>query len=126
MHDIILPTFGLPVHTILMIYIIIGLTIFCGLMAGRFALVPGKTQSILELTMDTFVGFVEETMGEKGKKYLPFILTLAIFIFVANALGMIPGLLPPTANFNCTLGLALIVFFCYACYWHKRAWDKIY
>lgn len=110
MHDIILPTFGLPVHTILMIYIVIGLAIFFGLMSSRYKLVPGKTQSILELTMSTFVGFVEETMGEKGKKYIPFILTLAIFIFVANALGLIPGLLPPTANFNSTLGLALIVF----------------
>jgi F-type H+-transporting ATPase subunit a len=110
MHDIIVPTFGLAAHTALMIYILVGLTIFLAVMSGRLALVPGKTQSILELTVGTFTGLIEETMGEHGKKYLPFILTFALFIFVANVLGMIPGLLPPTANINTTVGLALIVF----------------
>ncbi|MEE8573983.1 MAG: FoF1 ATP synthase subunit a, partial [Thermodesulfobacteriota bacterium] len=110
MHDIILPTFGLAVHTALMIYVIIGLTIFFILMSGRLKLVPGKTQSIMELIMVAFVGLAEETLGEKGMKYLPFVLTLAVFIFIANLIGMVPGLLPPTANLNTTVGLALVVF----------------
>lgn len=109
--EIILPTFGLHVHTALMIYIIIGLTVFSVIVTRRLKLVPGQTQSILELVVDAFEKLVVDTMGPKGKKYLPFILTFAVFIFVANVLGMIPGLLPPTANLNTTLGLALIVFF---------------
>jgi F-type H+-transporting ATPase subunit a len=109
-HDIILPTFGLHVHTALMIYITIGLSIFSALITRRLDLVPGKTQSILELVVDSFEKLVADTMGPKGKKYFPFILTFAVFIFVANVFGLIPGLLPPTANLNTTLGLALIVF----------------
>lgn len=109
-HGIILPTFGLAVHTALMIYIMIGLTIFLALMSSKLKLVPGKAQSMLEMTVILFEGFAEESMGEKGKKYLPFILTFAVFIFICNVLGMIPGLLPPTANLNVTLALALIVF----------------
>lgn len=111
MHGIILPTFGLPVHTAVMIYIIIALAIFAAIAGKRFTLVPGKMQSILELVADAFLNMVDENMGHKGRKYFPFILTLAVFIFVSNALGLVPGLLPPTANLNCTLGLALVVFF---------------
>ncbi len=110
MHGVILPTFGLEVHTIFMIYVIIGLTIFAFLMSGKMKLVPGKLQSILELVVDAFMNMVDETMGPKGRKYFPFILTFAVFIFICNVLGMIPGLFPPTANLNTTLALALIVF----------------
>ncbi|MFQ5736009.1 MAG: F0F1 ATP synthase subunit A [Thermodesulfobacteriota bacterium] len=112
MHEsIVLPTFGLPVHTVLMIYIIIGLTVFSLLIRGTFKLIPGQTQAILELLADSFMKMVDENMGRKGRPYFPFILTLAVFIFICNAMGMIPGLLPPTANLNVTAGLALVVFF---------------
>ena len=111
MHGIILPVFGLPVHTAVMIYIIIGLAIFAAIAGKRFTLVPGRMQSLLELVASGFLNMVDENMGHKGRKYFPFILTLAVFIFISNALGLVPGLLPPTANLNCTLGLALVVFF---------------
>ncbi|MBE7414763.1 MAG: F0F1 ATP synthase subunit A [Deltaproteobacteria bacterium] len=110
MHDTIVPTFGLHAHTAFMIYITIGLAIFSLLLARRLALVPGRVQSIVELTVTSFEGMVDETMGHKGRKYFPFIMTFAIFIFISNLLGMIPGLLPPTANLNTTAALALIVF----------------
>jgi F-type H+-transporting ATPase subunit a len=93
-----------------MIYVLVGLTVFAFLMSGRMTLVPGKIQSILELVIDTFMNMVDETMGPKGRKYFPFIITFAVFIFICNVLGMIPGLFPPTANLNTTLALALIVF----------------
>ncbi len=110
MHGIILPTFGLAIHTALMIYIIIGLAILFAIMSGRLKIIPGKFQSILEIVVEGFEGLVAENMGPKGKKYLPFILTIAIFVFVGNALGMIPGFLPPTANINCPAGIAVVVF----------------
>lgn len=110
-HDIILPIFGLQVHTALMIYIIIGLGIFSFLMAKRLRMIPGQTQSIIELVVNGFIGLIDQSMGPKGRKYFPFIMTFAVFIFFANVLGMVPGLLPPTANLNTTVGLALIVFF---------------
>ncbi|MBI5644459.1 MAG: F0F1 ATP synthase subunit A [Deltaproteobacteria bacterium] len=110
MHELIIPTFGLHPHTAIMIYIIAGLAVFAFIMSGRLKLVPGKTQSVVEIVVDAFMGLVDETMGHKGRKYFPFVLTFAVFIFVSNVLGLIPGLLPPTANLNTTLGLAVIVF----------------
>lgn len=111
MHDIILPRFGLPVHTAMMIYIIIGLSIFSFLATRNLKLVPGKVQSILELAIDAFLGLVEETMGHKGVKYFALVMTFALYIFISNVMGLIPGFLPPTANLNVTLGLSLVVFF---------------
>lgn len=109
-HEVLLPTFGLTVHTALMIYIIVGLAIFTFIMSRKLSLVPGRVQSILEVVVDSFMNLVDETMGHKGRKYFPFVVTFAVFIFVANVLGLIPGLFPPTADLNTTLGLALIVF----------------
>ncbi|MBI5885514.1 MAG: F0F1 ATP synthase subunit A [Deltaproteobacteria bacterium] len=112
MHEsIILPSFGLHAHTAMMLYIIVGLAIFSVIMSGRFRMVPGKLQSIIELVVDAFLKMADENMGHKGRKYFPLIMTLTVFIFVSNAVGMIPGLLPPTSNLNTTIGLALVVFF---------------
>lgn len=112
MHEaIILPTFGLHAHTAVLIYTLIALVVFAVLMRGKFTLVPGKIQSMLELGVELFMGLVEETMGHKGKKYIPFILTLALLILICNALSFVPGLMPPTSNFNTTMGLGLTVFF---------------
>src|SRR3989338_2573674 len=111
MHDIILPTFGLHAHTIMTIYIAIGLIIFSAIMSSRLSLVPGKTQSLFELAISSFMGMVDENMGHHGHKYFPFIMTVVLLIFFSNVLGLIPGLLPPTANINTTIGLALVVFF---------------
>ncbi|HBG45867.1 MAG TPA: ATP synthase F0 subunit A [Deltaproteobacteria bacterium] len=110
MHSTIIPTFGLPAHTAFMIYISIGLFVFSVVLAKGLRLVPGRTQSIVELTVSYFERLVDETMGHKGKKYFPFIMTLAVFIFVSNLMGLVPGLLPPTANLNTTAALAVIVF----------------
>lgn len=110
MHGIILPDFGLPIHTALMLYVSAVIIVFSLVLKGSLALIPGKAQAVTELILDTFVGLSEEMMGHKGKKFAPFILTFFIFILVSNIFGLIPGLAPPTANLNTTLALALIVF----------------
>ncbi|MBI5971082.1 MAG: F0F1 ATP synthase subunit A [Deltaproteobacteria bacterium] len=111
MHDIIVPAFGLHAHTIITIYIAVGLILFSAIMSRRLKLVPGKTQSLFELVIKIFMDMVDKNMGHKGQKYFPFIMTLVLLIFFSNALGLVPGMLPPTANLNTTVGLALCVFF---------------
>jgi F-type H+-transporting ATPase subunit a len=109
-HEIIVPAFGLADHTIIMIYTVLALAILAFLMKGRYKLVPGTFQILIEFIINTFDKMVLDTMGPKGRKYLPLVLTVVIFIFVQNALGFVPGLIPPTANLNATLGLGLVVF----------------
>ncbi len=109
--QIILPLFGLSAHTAVMLYIILCLGLFSYFVSKRLALVPDNTvQSVVELLIGGIKNMVEETMGHHGKKYFPFIATFGIYILVSNILGLIPGMLPPTANLNTTAGLAVIVF----------------
>jgi len=110
MHHIILPAFGLEAHTAMMLYIIVVVGIISLVMSKRWSLLPGAFQSIVEEILIALSGLVDETMGPKGKKYFPFIVTFFLYILIANALGMVPGLLPPTANLNTTAGLAIMVF----------------
>ena len=49
-------------------------------------------------------------MGEDGKKYLPFLLTVFFFILFCNLLGLIPYSATATGNINVTAALALCSF----------------
>ncbi|MBI3397838.1 MAG: F0F1 ATP synthase subunit A [Deltaproteobacteria bacterium] len=109
--QIILPLFGLPAHTAFMFYIIVCLGVVSYFISKRLELIPHKvSQSVAELIVEGIKNFVEETMGQHGKKYFPLIATFGIYILISNFLGLIPGFLPPTANLNTTVGLAIIVF----------------
>ncbi|MDH4227174.1 MAG: F0F1 ATP synthase subunit A [Deltaproteobacteria bacterium] len=110
-HGLTFPTIpGLPVHTSFMIYSSVLLIIFSFIVRGSLALVPGKLQNIVEYIIEGFSRLAEDMMGHKGKAYLPLVLTLFLYILVSNSFGLFPTLVPPTANLNTTLALALMVF----------------
>src|SRR5215510_646874 len=50
------------------------------------------------------------TMGEEGRRYLPYLLTVFFFILFCNFLGLIPFAATATGNVSVTAGLALISF----------------
>jgi F-type H+-transporting ATPase subunit a len=50
-------------------------------------------------------------LHDDANKYLPFLTTLFLFIFVCNLFGMFPFLPSPTAHIYVTGALAVIVFF---------------
>jgi F-type H+-transporting ATPase subunit a len=74
---------------------------------------PGKLQILMEDAVSFVVGVLREYIGPKGEKYLPLIGTIGLFIFTANAIGKIPGLMSPTANINVTAGCAVTVWVFY-------------
>lgn len=108
--SILLPQFGLPTHTAMMLYVILGLGAFSYILKKKLSLVPGGVQSVMELLISGIQNLMNETMGHHGKKYFPFVATFGLYILISNLTGLVPGLLPPTANLNTTVGLALIVF----------------
>lgn len=82
------------------------------------ALIPkGKVslQNILEVTVGSLMRLLEDLIGDKEKaaKFLPLICSLFIFIFACNALGLVPGFLPPTSNIYINFGCAISVFVYY-------------
>ncbi len=67
--------------------------------------VPTGSQCILEGVIDWLDNFFTGILGHKGKKYLPFLETLIIYIAFANLIGLF-GFVPPTKDVNVTAALA--------------------
>jgi F-type H+-transporting ATPase subunit a len=80
------------------------------LLTRRLTLQPSKTQSFLELVVETVDSQIRDTMQADPAPYRAFIGTLFLFIFAANWTTLIPGVEPPTAHIETDAGLALLVF----------------
>ncbi len=78
-------------------------------MRGR-ALVPGRWQSLVEMTYEFVAGTVRDTVGSEGKPYFPFIFTLFMFVLFCNLLGMMPYSFTVTSHIVATFALAMVIF----------------
>ncbi len=76
---------------------------------GR-ALVPGRVQSIAEMSYEFVADMVETNAGHGGMAYFPFIFTLFMFVLLGNSLGLIPYSFTFTSHIIVTFGLAITVF----------------
>ncbi len=74
------------------------------------ALVPGRLQSVVEVGYEFIAKMVSDNVGDAGKKYFPFILSLFLFILGCNMLGMIPYSFTPTSHIIVTFAMAAVVF----------------
>jgi len=74
------------------------------------SLIPGPAQNLMEWIVEALTNLVVSILGEQGKKYVPFLGTLFIYIFCMNLLGLIPGMFSSTSKLNTTLALAICVF----------------
>lgn len=87
----------------------VGLVMVIG--TSRRAVVPGRSQSVAEILYGFVHDMVEDVTGHAGIKYFPYVLTLFMFVFFANLLGLIPMSFSPTSQIATTVTLALLVFF---------------
>src|SRR5919108_304500 len=79
----------------------------------RVALVPEGVQNLLEVIVEQFQQLIDDVIGHEGRRYLPLIATLGLFILFMNLMGLVPGVAGPTTNVNTTASCAIIVFFAY-------------
>ena len=68
---------------------------------------PSKKQLFLEMTVGGIYDFFGDILGEKGKGYIPYLATVAIYIGISNLIGLF-GFKPPTKALNVTVALALM------------------
>ena len=93
-----------------MVIAVLGITLLMTVsMRGR-AMVPGRLQSIAELSYEFIANMLKENVGSAGRQYFPFIFSLFMFILFANLLGMIPFTFTVTSHIIVTFALALVVF----------------
>lgn len=74
---------------------------------------PGFLQHLAEITDEFITNQSEEIIGPHSEKFTPFLLSLFLFILVANLIGLIPTLESPTATGAVPLGFAVVAFIYY-------------
>ncbi|HHY09960.1 MAG TPA: F0F1 ATP synthase subunit A [Firmicutes bacterium] len=80
------------------------------LLTRKLEKIPRGMQHFLEAAVEGIENLVAADMGPRGKVFVPLILTIALFVFVANIISIIPGAMSPTADLTTTVALALLVF----------------
>jgi F-type H+-transporting ATPase subunit a len=95
-------------------YMLLSVIIISVLMIGGSAgaqLVPGRFQSMAEITYEFVASTVRSTAGAEGMKFFPLIFSLFMFICVSNLVGIVPYTFTISSHIIITAALALLVFF---------------
>lgn len=95
---------------LLMTVAVVLITALLVLSTRRASLVPGRWQSIAEMSYEFVANMVDTNVGQGGRQFFPFVFTLFMFILVANLLGMIPYSYTVTSQIVVTFALAAVVF----------------
>jgi F-type H+-transporting ATPase subunit a len=99
-------------NSALVMFIIVGaVSILLIGATSRRAVVPGRLQSIAELSYEFVADTVRSSAGTEGMKFFPFVFTLFMFVLFANLIGLIPYSFTVTSQLIVTASLALLVFF---------------
>jgi len=88
---------------------------------------PKGIQNLIE----PIIAFVRDevakpNLGQKYKKYLPYLLTIFFFILINNLVGLIPGSANVTGNIAFTLVLSIVSFIVILISTNKHYWAHIF
>ena len=104
------------INKVVLIYGLAALmTMLIFILGNKGNLVPTGAQNIAESAVEFIEdGIVMETMGEKGLKYTPLLISLFFFIFFCNLFEIIPVFqMPGTARIALPMFLALLAYVIY-------------
>lgn len=77
--------------------------------------IPSLGQAFLECMYDTVKNMIINNVGKNGIQFLPFVLTLFIFVLLGNLLGLIPGAFTYTSHIAVTFFLSFFIFISVTC-----------
>jgi F-type H+-transporting ATPase subunit a len=95
-------------------YMFVSVALISLLMIGGVAgrqLVPGRFQSMAELSYEFVANTIRSSAGSEGMKFFPLVFSLFMFIMVSNMIGIIPYTFTVSSHIIVTASLALLVFF---------------
>lgn len=106
-----IPIFGgIPVaESVVVTWIIMAVLIVAAFFLGRNLKVEnvGKRQLVVETVIGGLHNFFYDMLGEAGKRYIPYMMTVGIYIAISNMIGLF-GLKSPTKDVGVTGALALM------------------
>jgi len=95
------------------LFMLIGLVVILLLMLGATssrALVPGRLQSVAEISYEFVAATLRSIAGPEGMKFFPLVFSLFMFILILNVIGIIPYTFTVTSHIIITVAFALLVF----------------
>ena len=98
---------------------------FAWIVRRKITLIPGGAQNFVEVLVGGLEDKAVETLGEEGRRFVPVLAGLFVYIVTMNLMGLIPGFDAPTANINTNVGMAIFVFLYYQ-YTGIRRWRGHY
>ncbi|MGA0532296.1 F0F1 ATP synthase subunit A [Hansschlegelia sp. KR7-227] len=72
-------------------------------------LVPGRWQSLAEMSYSFVADTIGQTAGKEGMRFFPLVFSLFIFVLVANLIGLVPYTFTVTSHIIVTFALAMLV-----------------
>ncbi|MCW0233570.1 MAG: F0F1 ATP synthase subunit A [Ferrovibrio sp.] len=105
-----LQAFSFTNASLFMVLSVVGAVLLMVYGMRQRSLVPGRLQSVAELSYEFVANMVRENVGPNGRQYFPFIFSLFIFVLMANMLGMVPYSFTVTSHIIVTFALAIVVF----------------
>lgn len=112
-HPPIITVPGIPDHVAYTWLVMIILTAVAFVASRNVSLVPRGVQNFMEVVIEQFLGMIDDVIGSEGRRFLPLIATLGLFILAGNLMSLVPGFAGPTTNLNTTAAWALVVFVAY-------------
>jgi F-type H+-transporting ATPase subunit a len=76
--------------------------------SGR-ALVPGRMQSLAEMSYEFVANMLRESAGTEGMKFFPFVFSIFMFVLFANVIGIVPYFFTVTSHIVVTATLAIVI-----------------
>lgn len=108
--DILIPDTIVNTWIILIILTIFALIVNNKIKKAKAGEKPSRLLDVVEVLVEFVDGLVKSTMGPDKMFFASYILTLVMFLLVANLFGLI-GFTPPTSDYSVTFTLALMTFF---------------
>lgn len=76
---------------------------------------PGAAQQVAEFLLTNRLGFgirdlLDQNVGHDGRKYVPMVGSIAVFILLSNLLGVVPAFSSPTVHPTVPLACAILTF----------------
>ena len=93
-----------------MIITVLAITIYLTLTVNTRSIIPSRMQLISEMSYNFIAQLLNDTVGDQGRKYFPFVFSIFMFVLIGNLLGMIPYSFTFTSHIIVTFALAAVVF----------------
>ena len=93
-----------------MVITVLFITLFLTLTVNPRSIVPSRMQLISELCYNFIAQLLNDTVGDQGKRYFPFVFSIFMIVLIGNMVGMIPYQFTFTSHIIVTFALATVVF----------------